>query len=330
MSIAVIVLAALGCAAQAGGSSEPRIAFQRFFKGESGIFTMRPDGTGAQRVSHATGRSQNPEFSPDGSSIAYDRSFSIYVADSDGTNRRLVVRNGYDPTWSPDGTRLLFTRYRVDSDVSIHSIDLDGNGRRELTNGSINYTPAWSPDGSKIAFVKDPDLPQIWVMNADGSGATRLTHAKGREDISPAWSPDGTKVLFTRYKSYGRRCLFGGEVYVINIAGGNATNLTNTCRRRDYGGRWSPDGSKIAFTRQTKGDAQIFTMAADGTDVRRLTGGPRGNDLPEWSPDGSKIAFISRRDGNRELYVMNADGEDEARLTRSRGAEYQPTWQGAP
>jgi Tol biopolymer transport system component len=328
-TVAVVGIVALGLGARAGRSPEPRIAFQRFFKGQSHILTVRSDGTELQRVSHPTGRSENPEFSPDGRLLAYERSFSIYVASFDGTDRRLVVRNGFEPIWSPDGNKLAFTRYRVDTDVAIFSVGLDGTELRELTNGSINYMPAWSPDGSKIAFVRDRDLPQIWVMNEAGSAKTRLTRAPGKEDSVPEWSPDGTKVLFTRYKSYGRRCL-RSDIFVIKTDGRRATNLTRTCRRREFGGRWSPDGSKIAFTRGTEHGAQIFAMNANGTGVRRLTDGPGRNDLPEWSPDGTRIAFISKRDGNRELYVMNADGTSETRLTRSPGVEYQQTWQRSP
>jgi TolB protein len=106
------------------------------------------------------------------------------------------------------------------------------------------------------------------------------------------------------------------------------TNLTKSCRRRELGGHWSPDGSKIVYSRGTARGSEIFLMNADGTGVKRLTDGPGRNDLPEWSPDGNKIAFISQRDGNRELYVMNADGTSETRLTKTRGKEYEQTWQG--
>lgn len=327
--VVAVGIALFACAAEAKRTTGSRIAFQRFHNGSSHIFTLLSDGTGMKRVSHATGRSENPAFSRDGAFIAYDRSFSIYVTGFDGTDRRLVVRNGFEPKWSPDGTKLMFTRYRVDDDVAIFSINPDGTRRRELTNGSINYMPAWSPDGSKIVFVRDRDLPQLWVMNGDGSKETRLTRAPGKEDYSPEWSPDGTTVLFTRHKSYGRRCLYRSDIFVIKANGNGATNLTKSCRRRELGGHWSPNGSKIVFARGSEHGVQIFVMNANGSGATRLTKGPARNDLPEWSPDGTQIAFISKRDGNRELYVMNADGTSEKRLTHSRGMEYQQTWQGS-
>lgn len=324
--MAAVGIVILGCTAAAHSLPDARIGFVRFFEGHSRVFTIIPDGTRAVRVSQITGRSNNPEFSSDGTALAYDHSFSVYVVNSDGTGRRLLVRNGYEPTWWPNGDKLLFSRYRVDNDVAICSINADGTGRTELTNGSINYEPAWSPDGSKIVFVRDRDLPQLWTMDADGSRETRLTRAPGKEDVSPEWSPNGAKVLFTRSKSYGRRCLYRTDVLVINVDGSEVTNLTKTCRRRELSPHWSPDGSKIVFTRGTTRGFQIFMMNSNGTGVRRLTDGPRRNHSPVWSPDGSKIAFISTRGGNRELYIMNADGTAETRLTRTRAIESQPMW----
>jgi Tol biopolymer transport system component len=177
--------------------------------------------------------------------------------------------------------------------------------------------------------VRDRHLPQLWTMTRDGSGEARLTRAPGKEDYVPEWSPDGTTILFTRYTSYGRRCIGRSEIFVIEPARRREVNLTNTCRRDEFGGRWSPDGSKIVFSSGGAHSYQIFVMNADGTNAEQLTHGPGRNDLPEWSPDGTQIAFISQRDGNRELYVMDADGSSETRLTRTRSMEYQQTWQGS-
>jgi Tol biopolymer transport system component len=320
--MAALGLIAFGCQAAAGPSSEPRIGFERFSNGRSRIFTIRSDGTEVTQVSQQRGEGHNPELSPDGAMVAYDRSFDVYLVNADGTDRRLLVENGYEATWSPTDAVLLFTRYRVDTDNAIFSVNADGSGRSELTDGSINYEPSWAPDGSAIVFVKDRDLPQLWTMNADGSSPKRLTRSSGREDRSPEWSPDGTGIVFTRSRSYGRSCLYRGDILVVTPDSSDVTNLTNTCRRSERDPHWSPDGSSIVFTRKS----HIFVMNSDGTEVTRLTDGPGINYSPDWSPDGTKIAFISNRDGNRELYVMNSDGTEPTRLTHSRGAESDPTW----
>jgi Tol biopolymer transport system component len=89
---------------------------------------------------------------------------------------------------TPSGRKLLFQRYRVDSDVAIFRINVDGTGRRELTKGSINVEPAWSPDGGQIAFISNRDgNKELYAMNVDGGSQTRLTNTPEAEESSPAW-----------------------------------------------------------------------------------------------------------------------------------------------
>ncbi|HEX5836685.1 MAG TPA: hypothetical protein VFY26_02560, partial [Anaerolineales bacterium] len=95
----------------------------------------------------------------------------------------------------------------------------------------------------------------------------------------------------------------------------------------NMGGRstWSPDCSKLAFYRGPQGDRNIFTVNADGSDIKRLTSG--GDNLgPSWSPDGEWIAFTSFRDGNNEIYIIRPDGTDLTRLTDSPISDWQPRW----
>jgi TolB protein len=319
-----------GAVSGSGHRAAPaRIAFVRSLEGRAVIVTIRPDRRGATRVSHYHGWNSDPHLSSSGTMLAYQRGLRIYVVDPDGGDRRLVARKAWDPTLSPNGRKLLFQRYRVDSDVAIFRIDVDGTGRRELTKGSINVEAAWSPDGRRIVYVRDLDLPQLWIMRRDGSGNRRLTHASGKEDFDPEFSPDGRHVLFSRIKAYGSRCLYREDVFVVRADGSEpARNLTSTCRRSETSAHWSPDGRRLVFVKRTKAHGfQIYVMHPDGTGVTRLTDGPAGNHSPTWSPDGAQIAFISNGDGNKELYVMNGDGGSRTRLTNTpKAAESSPAW----
>ena len=208
-ALAIVALAGMctsACTSQPSGA-DSRIAYQHFWRGQSQILSVRSDGTGTVKLSQATGRNEYPDFSSDGNFLAYERSSAIYVVDADGTNRRMLVSDGYGPVWSPNGERLLFNRYRTGIDIAIVSIKADGTGLNELTSGKITDPPEWSPDGSRIAFVRERrDLTRLWVMNADGSEETRLTGAPDTQDYGPEWSPDGRKLLFTRSRSYRNRC----------------------------------------------------------------------------------------------------------------------------
>lgn len=87
---------------------------------------------------------------------------------------------------------------------------------------------------------------------------------------------------------------------------------------------------KIAFVSDRDGNAEIYTMNPDGSDLKRLTFDPGADSNPAWSPDGSRIVFV-RFNGSPggtydgEIYVMNADGSNQTRLTTSRNDRY-PAW----
>jgi len=75
----------------------------------------------------------------------------------------------------------------------------------------------------------------------------------------------------------------------------------------------------------------VFTMNADGTHLRKLTGKTEGAYSPDFSPDGKRIVLVGWKGGNK-LYVMNADGTDVRRLTKTQAAidENAPDWQPLP
>ena len=89
---------------------------------------------------------------------------------------------------------------------------------------------------------------------------------------------------------------------------------------------FSPDGSQILFTGNLDGDREIFVMAADGSDVRRLTRNNSYETEPAWSPDGSRILFTSDHDGGYGLYTMRPDGTGVRQLTESGTENFSPDW----
>jgi Tol biopolymer transport system component len=89
---------------------------------------------------------------------------------------------------------------------------------------------------------------------------------------------------------------------------------------------WSSDGRRIAFERETDGNADVYVMNSDGSGEMRLTRSEAYDGDPAWSPDGTKIAFETDRDGDFELFVMNADGTGVTRLTRNRTGDTSPAW----
>jgi TolB protein len=87
---------------------------------------------------------------------------------------------------------------------------------------------------------------------------------------------------------------------------------------------WSPNGSRIVFESTRDGKYAIYTIRADGSDLRKLTDGEADDEQPRWSRDGRQIVFISNRDGHLQLYLMDADGSRQRRLTKTNDIDYQP------
>jgi TolB protein len=118
---------------------------------------------------------------------------------------------------------------------------------------------------------------------------------------------------------------WNGDLYVVNADGTGQTRLTRH-PAEEFDPAWSPDGTKITFSRFTGRRYQIFVMDPDGSDASRLTRGEGSASDATWSPDGTRIAF-TRCKGTCDVYVMNADGTGERRLTHGeQPGEESPTW----
>jgi serine/threonine protein kinase/sugar lactone lactonase YvrE len=154
----------------------------------------------------STRAESQPQFSPDGSRIAFfsDRSGTreIWVCDPDGSNADQLTQFGglltSMPSWSPDGEHILFGS-ESDGQVDIYRINANGGDAKRLTEHPAgDYWPWWSRDSRWIFFssARSGTL-QIWKMPAEGGEAVQLTRKGG--DV-PRESPDGRFVYYV--KSY--------------------------------------------------------------------------------------------------------------------------------
>ena len=201
--------------------------------------------------------------------------FDISVVNTDGSGLRNLTKTEEEietaPRWEPNGDTLTFER-----SGAIFLVDLRGGTPVQLAQGRGAH---WSPDGQRIAFTRGRGrTAAVFSISRDGTKLQRLTPADG--SAVSGWSPDGNRLLVERLPASAR-----ASVWLMNADGSQ--------RRRLAAGRWarwSPTGSRIAFTRgpsELEGDSERASLFAVGIrGGRALSLGPVVGDGYAWAPDG--------------------------------------------
>lgn len=216
------------------------------------------------------------------------------------------------PDWSPDGSRLAFSRNDV-----IFIVNADGTGLRSFSFGFMGGTnPAWSPDGTEIAYDNGGS---VLVFDPDGSASPAVVTV----GIQPAWSPDGSKIASEVPVGAAE-----SDIFVVNADGSGRVNLTNRIQLVDREPTWSPDGSQIAFRRLDRTERvgyDLWVMDADGGNQTRLVSISGAQLNPRWLPD-DRILF----DSNRRIMALEPSGTVTSLTNEPGFIHFDPTWRPGP
>jgi Tol biopolymer transport system component len=246
-----------------------------------------------------------------------------------GARRQLTFGSDRDenPSFSPDGRRIVFNRCPVGGHCRIATVAVTGANETDLTREprvGDDESPSFSPDGSRIVFTRtERNGRHLYVMDADGHDMTRLTSGRV-QDRGAVYSPDGS-IVFERYDTG-----VGFRIYEVAANAGPPVPLTSG--PGDYSPSISPDGTRILFGRRAGAGSAIWIMDADGDREHALTV-PRAADSdahPAFSPDGTQIVFDrvhGRPPAGQPLMVMDATGRGERAITSMSEFFSNADWQ---
>jgi Tol biopolymer transport system component len=257
----------------------------------------------------------------------------IWSMNADGSDQKqltFTTNNNGSPSWSPDGSTILFTRWWMAGPTlrsGLFRMKSDGSEATCLDSIPDAYyaSPHDSPDGTKIVCERSGvnGAREVWLLNADGSGAISLAPGS-----SPEWSPNGTRIVYSRHTESGWR------IYTMKSDGTDTLKVleTGVANSNQYQPSWSPDGASIAYVDDHGVHAStdftwIDLVNADGSNIRPLTPLTDGiRSEPCWSRDGSRIAY---RDDiyPADIFTVNPDGSDVINVSHySTAHDISPDW----
>ncbi|MBL8291664.1 MAG: PD40 domain-containing protein [Bryobacterales bacterium] len=274
----------------------------------------------------ATFGDMNPAYAPDGRKLVFTRGNTRFTSElnlvplsDDGlpaTDPNLIVQglaSANTPVWVGD-RRIVFHRFFT----GLWTLSLPGNHAQPLGFGRWwAGMPAFSSHGNRLVYADGGHDLNIWSLDLVApsrlAGKPRRAVASTRGEFAAAVSPDGRQLAFASDRSGNN------EIWISDIEGQNATQLTALPGRSAGEPRWSPDGRWIAFESRQEGRADVFAMRADGSSVRQLTT-HRADDLwVNWSRDGAWLYFSSNRTGTWDVWKTHWETGREVRVTTGGG-----------
>ncbi|CAG1008960.1 eukaryotic-like serine/threonine-protein kinase [Anaerolineales bacterium] len=243
------------------------------------------------------------------------------------------------PSWSPDGNRLVFTSpcaIKKDSykGSDLYIINVDGSGLQQLPSspGGGDFEPAWSPDGKKIAFTSLRDgYMQIYSYDVDSGKMDRLVKTPlNKPARQPSWSPDSRQIIY----AYQRIATY--ELWLMSSLGSNERQFfaSGDVLSNQYPS-WSPDGQYVLFSQRSEAEftfPNLFSIkAGEPNSALQIKMGVLSVENVNYSPGGNWIAYESGGDRGYHVYYSTPSGANQARVTEDvTFDDFDPAWRPIP
>jgi eukaryotic-like serine/threonine-protein kinase len=307
------------------------------------IFLIRVGGKNPINLTRGgSPNERHPAFSPDGQSIAFRSERAgggIYVMGATGESVRRIADFGYNPSWSPDGRRIVVSTEAGNNPTgrgttaSLWVVEVQTGERKKIYDGDA-VMPRWSPNGHRIAFwglpMLDSGQRDILTIPADGGEAVPVT-SDPHLDWSPAWAPDG-KFLYFASDRGGSMNLWRAPIDEVTGKVTGPLQALTTPSASSGEVTIALKGGQIAYSAFNtqlhvhRISIDPSSLKVDGADVP-ITSGSTQFFEPVVSPDGS-LVVMRNLTGQEDLYIVKSDGTDLRKITddapKDRGAKWSP------
>ncbi len=317
LGAAALLCAALvsGCGADGTGSPGDGVAPPEHDK-RYGIYRLDPLSGTVELIYSSENSLHRIHENSAGTKLVFREDFGddaftdseICLINTDGSGYERVTENTWldaYPSWSPDGTTILFLSWPdyPENTMDIFVMDADGTDAAELyDSGYHDGDPSWT--GSRIAFTRES---QIWIMDADGTNPAQVTDYElaGQQgdaelpfgDYDPRLDPSGTVICFDRMVD-DRSTSGNYDFYTINTDGTEERAITDTGWQQ-FIAEWSHAGDKLLFTVAAMGGGGVYdmyTMSPDGSNLSNVTPASWPAEFlcshGVYSHDDSRIYFV--------------------------------------